>query len=53
MAICITSDTIIPENTCFRIFAGPGAGKTYWLVKHIQNVLRNSKHLNLNSATLL
>lgn len=49
MAICITSDTIIPENTCFRIFAGPGAGKTYWLVKHIQNVLRNSKHLNKTS----
>jgi DNA helicase II / ATP-dependent DNA helicase PcrA len=30
----------------FRVFAGPGAGKTYWLVGHINNVLQRSKRLN-------
>lgn len=26
----------------FRVFAGPGAGKTHWLVEHIKNVLHRS-----------
>ncbi len=26
----------------FRVVAGPGAGKTFWLVNHIKNVLRKS-----------
>ena len=30
----------------FRVFAGPGAGKTFWLVRHIQNVLRRSTRLS-------
>jgi ATP-dependent DNA helicase UvrD/PcrA len=29
----------------FRVSAGPGAGKTYWLVEHIKNVLHNSGRL--------
>ncbi|WP_420551986.1 UvrD-helicase domain-containing protein [Tenacibaculum aiptasiae] len=29
----------------FKISAGPGAGKTTWLVSHIQNILRNSNNL--------
>jgi DNA helicase-2/ATP-dependent DNA helicase PcrA len=29
----------------FRVSAGPGSGKTYWLISHIRNVLRNSKRL--------
>lgn len=29
----------------FKISAGPGAGKTTWLVSHVQNVLRNSASL--------
>lgn len=29
----------------FRVFAGPGAGKTYWLVNHIRHVLKTSTHL--------
>jgi len=29
----------------FRVFAGPGAGKTVWLVAHIKNVLSRSKRL--------
>ncbi len=29
----------------FRVSAGPGAGKTHWLVEHIRNVLHNSERL--------
>jgi DNA helicase-2/ATP-dependent DNA helicase PcrA len=29
----------------FKISAGPGAGKTTWLVSHVQNVLKNSDKL--------
>lgn len=44
MKIC--SDTLIPIEEHFRVSAGPGAGKTYWLVKHIENVLQNSTRLS-------
>ena len=30
----------------FRVLAGPGAGKTYWLVNHIKEVLHNSERLD-------
>lgn len=33
----------------FKITAGPGAGKTFWLINHIINVLRNSKRLGKTS----
>ncbi|MEK4221482.1 UvrD-helicase domain-containing protein [Bacillus sp. FSL W8-0116] len=29
----------------FKVIAGPGAGKTHWLIKHIRNVLQNSERL--------
>lgn len=29
----------------FRVSAGPGAGKTHWLIEHIKNVLGNSTRL--------
>src|SRR3989339_1728735 len=44
--------TVISSNDCiniekpFKVEAGPGAGKTYWLIKHLNNVLSNSKRLN-------
>lgn len=42
----INSDTIITDiDNHFKISAGPGAGKTYWLVNHIKNVLHNSEKL--------
>lgn len=41
----ITSDQLIDINTNFKIIAGPGAGKTYWLVRHIKHVLEESKIL--------
>jgi len=39
----ISELTNIEEN--FRVFAGPGAGKTTWLIQHLENVLKNSKRL--------
>ena len=43
--IVINSDTLISIEQNFRVSAGPGAGKTYWLVEHIKNVLHHSKRL--------
>jgi DNA helicase-2/ATP-dependent DNA helicase PcrA len=43
--ISINSDTLIPIEEHFRVSAGPGAGKTYWVVKHIKNILHTSKRL--------
>ena len=45
-SIIISSSTVLTDlDHHFRVMAGPGAGKTHWLVNHIQNVLRNSKKL--------
>lgn len=42
----INSDTIITDiDSHFKVSAGPGAGKTHWLVNHIKNVLHNSEKL--------
>ena len=41
----IKSNQLIPIEDNFRVSAGPGAGKTYWLINHIKNVLCNSKRL--------
>lgn len=42
----ICSDTQIDTEKPFKISAGPGAGKTKFLINHIKNVLSNSKRLN-------
>lgn len=31
----------------FKISAGPGAGKTYWLVNHLKNILHSSDKLSI------
>jgi len=42
----ISSDTILDDvEHHFRIRAGPGAGKTYWLIGHIKSVLQTSQRL--------
>lgn len=41
----ITSDTLIDIEHNFKVSAGPGAGKTYWIVNHIRNILQNSTRL--------
>ncbi|MBA2864392.1 ATP-dependent helicase [Methanococcus maripaludis] len=40
------SDEIIPIEDNFKLFAGPGAGKTRFLVNHIKNIVSNSKRLS-------
>jgi DNA helicase-2/ATP-dependent DNA helicase PcrA len=46
----ITSDQIIDSlDNHFKIIAGPGAGKTYWLVNYIKYVLKNSKRIKPTS----
>lgn len=44
--ITITSDSLINIEQHFRVSAGPGAGKTHWLVNHIKNVMHNSDRLS-------
>ncbi|HDR8020803.1 TPA: ATP-dependent helicase [Bacillus cereus] len=43
--ITISSEDTIHIEQHFKITAGPGAGKTYWLINHIRNVLGNSERL--------
>lgn len=46
IATVIDSSTVLADfDHHFRVFAGPGAGKTYWLVKHITNVIRSSRRI--------
>jgi len=46
----ISSDSLLDDfDQNFRVLAGPGAGKTYWLVNHIKQVIRRSKHLHFAS----
>jgi DNA helicase II / ATP-dependent DNA helicase PcrA len=44
--IQINADSFIPTEQHFKVSAGPGAGKTRWLVNHIRNVLHQSKRLS-------
>lgn len=47
MATIITSNDLIPINISFKVSAGPGAGKTHWLVNHIRNVISHSCEINV------
>ncbi len=45
----ITSDTRLPNpNINFRVSAGPGAGKTHWLVHHILEIIKQPERLGKN-----
>jgi DNA helicase-2/ATP-dependent DNA helicase PcrA len=46
--IQMSSESNIPIEQSFKVFAGPGAGKTHWLVNHIKNVLTRSERLGKN-----
>lgn len=39
---------IYQDNFNFKVYAGPGAGKTYFLVQNIKDVIENSKKLKGN-----
>lgn len=41
----IESNTPIDTEQYFLVKAGPGAGKTYWLIQHIKHVLATSNRL--------
>jgi DNA helicase-2/ATP-dependent DNA helicase PcrA len=41
----INAESSIPIEQHFKVSAGPGAGKTRWLVNHIKNVLHQSTRL--------
>lgn len=42
----ITSDSsLVDIEHHFRVSAGPGAGKTHWIVEHIRNLLHRSNRL--------
>ncbi|SEW00114.1 DNA helicase-2 / ATP-dependent DNA helicase PcrA [[Clostridium] fimetarium] len=45
ISMIINSKTIVDINLDYKIEAGPGAGKTQFLVNHINNVLQNSDKL--------
>ena len=47
MAVVITSEQTIPIDEPFKVSAGPGAGKTHWLISHIKNVASNSRKLDV------
>ncbi|SMO93564.1 DNA helicase-2 / ATP-dependent DNA helicase PcrA [Saccharicrinis carchari] len=44
----ITANTNIDIEQHFKVIAGPGAGKTRFLVNHVKNVLSNSCRLSRN-----
>lgn len=41
----INAESSIPIEQHFKVSAGPGAGKTRWLVNHIKNILHQSTRL--------
>ncbi|SDY77670.1 ATP-dependent helicase [Bacillus sp. 166amftsu] len=43
--ILISSEDTIDIEQHFKVTAGPGAGKTHWLINHIKNTLKNSGRL--------
>lgn len=45
MAVVISSEDRIPIDVPFKVSAGPGAGKTHWLIGHIRDVIAHSNKL--------
>lgn len=43
----IHSEDIQDFSTCIKVLAGPGAGKTHWLIGQIKYILSNAKDLGL------
>ncbi|WP_008316216.1 UvrD-helicase domain-containing protein [Leptolyngbya sp. PCC 6406] len=41
----INAESSVPIEQHFKVSAGPGAGKTRWLVNHIKNILHHSTRL--------
>ncbi len=43
-----SSDELIEIENHFKLFAGPGAGKTRFLINHINNIIINSNRLGIS-----
>lgn len=44
----IHSEDVQDFNTCIKVMAGPGAGKTHWLIGQIKYILSKAKDLGLS-----
>ena len=44
----IHSEDVQPFDTCIKVLAGPGAGKTHWLIGQIKYILSDAKDLGLS-----
>lgn len=44
----IHSEDIQPFDTCVKVLAGPGAGKTHWLIGQIKHILADATDLGLS-----
>lgn len=44
----IHSEDVQDFNTCIKVLAGPGAGKTHWLIGQIKYILSEAKDLGLS-----
>lgn len=44
----IHSEDVQDFNTCIKVLAGPGAGKTHWLIGQIKYILSDAKDLGLS-----
>lgn len=44
----IHSEDVQPFNTCIKVLAGPGAGKTHWLIGQIKHILVEANDLGLS-----
>ena len=44
----IHSEDVQDFNTCIKVLAGPGAGKTHWLIGQIKHILSDAKDLGLS-----
>ena len=43
----IHSEDVQDFNTCIKVLAGPGAGKTHWLIGQIKSILSEARDLGL------
>ena len=44
----IHSEDVQPFDTCIKVLAGPGAGKTHWLIGQIKHILSEANYLGLS-----
>ena len=48
LEVIIHSEDVQPFGTCIKVLAGPGAGKTHWLIGQIKHILSEANDLGLS-----